>query len=110
MAHRSDDPPQVASKHELRTTLRDVYEVAVRAESAANGARSRVDELASSVGWLRERRAAAEAHDTTHAGRVDDHEVRIRALERYAWSLPLSALGAVGSAVVAVLVSVGVIG
>lgn len=79
----------VAGDGDVRVTLRDVY-------NAVNSIKSTVDDLSKKY----ELQALAALQDTAA---VKDHEIRIRFLERWAWSIPAAAVTAIASAIIALI-------
>lgn len=107
MSTRRTDPPG-AIPDGMRITLRDVYDVAVRAEGKVNDLGGQLAAQVETITWLREKRATATAADTTLKQAVEDHERRLRSAERVV--IPLSVFASLAGPLVAVAIAAGWIG
>jgi len=67
----------------------------------------KVTEIAENVHELKATQAATLGRVTDQVARINDHEDRIRRLEAWRYALPVSALAAIVSAVVAISQAIG---
>ena len=107
MSHRATDPPE-SHPGGMRITLRDVYDVAVRAEGKVNDLGAQLSAQVETITWLREKRASATEADRTLVSQIADHEKRLRSAERVV--IPLSVFASLAGPLVAIAVASGWIG